>query len=122
MTITYSDDSWHIFMKRFVASVSHITGQELEVKAASESDHIVEEELESLRTKVEELSDEVHTIRVFLPSNKQRFVSQRTKLKNELNQQIAEMNALKSLPLGGSQGKPPGKGGPEVCQMVATTL
>ncbi|KAK0190552.1 armadillo-type protein [Armillaria mellea] len=98
------DDSWHIFMKRFVASVSHITGQELEVKAASESDHIVEEELESLRTKVEELSDE------------------RTKLKNELNQQIAEMNALKSLPLGGSQGKPPGKGGPESFHGVVQRL
>ncbi|KAK0482314.1 hypothetical protein IW261DRAFT_1678041 [Armillaria novae-zelandiae] len=68
------DDSWHIFMfmKRFVASVSHITGQELEVKAAFESDYIVEEELESLQTKVEELNNE-----------------------------------------GGSQGKPPGKGGPE---------
>ncbi|KAK0476291.1 hypothetical protein IW261DRAFT_1641921 [Armillaria novae-zelandiae] len=77
------DDSWHIFMfmKRFVASVSHITGQELEVKAAFESDYIVEEELESLRTKVEELNDE-----------------------------------------GGSQGKPPGKGGPESFHGVVQRL
>lgn len=56
-----SDDSWHVFMKRFAASVVHITGQELEVKAASESasSTLVEQELESLRTKYEELSDEV---------------------------------------------------------------
>ena len=48
-------------MKRFAASVQHITGQELEVKAASDNDSmgIVEQELEALRTKVEELSDEV---------------------------------------------------------------
>ena len=48
-------------MKRFAASVVHITGQELDVKAASDtaSSSIVEEELETLRTKYEELSDEV---------------------------------------------------------------
>lgn len=48
-------------MKRFTASVQHITGQELEVKAASDADSmtVVEEELETLRAKVEELSDEV---------------------------------------------------------------
>jgi diaphanous 1 len=40
--------------------VEHITGQELEVKAAGEtSDKVVEEELESLRNQVEELSEEV---------------------------------------------------------------
>jgi hypothetical protein len=55
-----SDDSWHVFLKRFAASVEHITGQELEVKAASGSDSstVVEQELETLRTQVEELSDE----------------------------------------------------------------
>lgn len=58
-----SDDSWHVFMKRFAASVVHITGQDLEVKTVSESasSTIVEQELESLRTKYEELSDEVST-------------------------------------------------------------
>jgi diaphanous 1 len=55
-----SDDSWHIFMKKFASSVQHITGQELDVKAASDNDTtIVEQELEELRAKVEELSDEV---------------------------------------------------------------
>jgi diaphanous 1 len=48
-------------MKRFGVSVQHITGQELEVRAMSEtgSMNIVEQELEELRMKVEELSDEV---------------------------------------------------------------
>jgi hypothetical protein len=45
-------------MKRFAASVQYITGQELEVKAA-ESRDIVEQELEDLRNRVGELSDEV---------------------------------------------------------------
>lgn len=48
-------------MKRFAESVQHITGQELEVRAASDGNSmtVVEQELESLRSKVEELSDEV---------------------------------------------------------------
>lgn len=48
-------------MKRFANSVQHITGQELEVKAASDTDSmsIVEQEMEALRTKVDELSEEV---------------------------------------------------------------
>jgi diaphanous 1 len=51
-------------MKRFSASVQHITGQELDVRAASEDDSmsVVEEELESLRAKVDELSDEVTSL------------------------------------------------------------
>jgi hypothetical protein len=48
-------------MKRFATSVQHITGQELEVKAAANNGPfgIVEQELEELRSKVEELSEEV---------------------------------------------------------------
>ena len=43
--------------------MQHITGQELEVKAASDNDplNIVEQELEALHTKVKELSEEVST-------------------------------------------------------------
>lgn len=61
LTRSRSDDSWHLFMMRFANSVQHITGQELEVKAASDSDSmtVVEQEMDGLRTKVEELSDEV---------------------------------------------------------------
>lgn len=100
--ILYSDDSWHIFMKRFAASVQHITGQELDVKAVSDSDSIVELELEALRSKVEELSDEVSiSARITIKKNLNLITSvQRTKLRNDLNQQIAEVNTLKSLPLG----------------------
>lgn len=57
----HSGENWHGFLKRFATSVQHITGQELEIDEASNhlSSHLVEEELESLRNKVEELSDEV---------------------------------------------------------------
>jgi diaphanous 1 len=50
-------------MKHFTTSVQHITGQELEVKATSATDstNLVEQEMEALRTKVEELSDEVNS-------------------------------------------------------------
>jgi diaphanous 1 len=48
-------------MKRFATSVQHITGQQLEVKAAMDSSsfNVVEQEMEELRSKVEELSEEV---------------------------------------------------------------
>ena len=46
-------------MKRFTASVEHITGQELDVKPATESDAALEHELETLRAQVDDLSDEV---------------------------------------------------------------
>ena len=63
---TFSDDGWRVFLKRFATSVQHITGQEVEVKALGEtsSSDIVEQELESLRLKVEELSDEVNVFNV----------------------------------------------------------
>ena len=63
-----SDDSWQLFLKRFSISVRHITGQQLEVKAASDSDAmtIFEEEVESLRRKVDELSEEVRSKRPLL--------------------------------------------------------
>lgn len=61
-----SDDGWRVFLKRFATSVQHITGQEVEVKALGEtsSSDIVEQELESLRLKVEELSDEVNVFNI----------------------------------------------------------
>lgn len=47
-------------MKRFASSVQHITGQTVDAVTGDESPKaIVEQELEVLRTKVEELSDEV---------------------------------------------------------------
>jgi len=51
-------------LKRFATSVQHITGQEIEVKEASENGfiEIIEKELEMLRTKVDELTDEVTSL------------------------------------------------------------
>jgi diaphanous 1 len=48
-------------MGHFATSIQHITGQELEVTAATglESSNLVQEELEALRIKVDELSEEV---------------------------------------------------------------
>jgi len=62
----FSDDSWRVFLKRYATSVRHITGQEVEVKALGETSpsDIIEQELESLRLKVEELSDEVNTFNI----------------------------------------------------------
>ena len=68
-------------MKRFAASVEHITGQELDVRAASEdgSMTVVEEELESLRAKVDELSDEVSSLYLpFINSSSDRLSENRT--------------------------------------------
>jgi len=48
-----------VFLKRFAASVEHITGQEDKIETRPGSDSSVEEELEALRSKVEQLSDEV---------------------------------------------------------------
>ncbi|KAH8830279.1 armadillo-type protein [Flagelloscypha sp. PMI_526] len=98
------DDSWQGFMKRFAHSVEPITGQEIEVRAASDegSLNIVEQELEDLRNAFDSLSEE------------------RTKLKDELSHQIAEINTLKSLAPLGPPGAPKsqGKAGSEKEKLV----
>ena len=54
-------------MKRFASSVQHITGQAIDIVAGDQSSKVVvEEELEVLRARVEELSDEVR----FFPSTR----------------------------------------------------
>lgn len=62
-----SDDSWKVFLRRFSISVQHITGQEIEVKSPDESASrdIMEQEVESLRVKVGELSDEVLILELY---------------------------------------------------------
>jgi archaellum component FlaC len=60
-TTFHRDLNWKDFLEEFMSSVSRITGRVLEVEPISRgSDTIIEQELESLRTKVEELSDEVN--------------------------------------------------------------
>lgn len=63
-TLTYvrSDDSWRDFLKRFAGSVQHITGQVLDVRPALDGNELqLEDEVERLRAKVDELSEEVTT-------------------------------------------------------------
>lgn len=72
-------------MRRYLSSVQHIVGQQAVVRASKSADTASVptsflEELETLRNRVEELSDE------------------RLKLKSELNEQIAETNVLRALP------------------------
>lgn len=54
-----SDESWRAFLKRFAASVQHITGQEVEVQTPTERLSLVDDEIEALHTRVEKLNDEV---------------------------------------------------------------
>ncbi|THG96218.1 hypothetical protein EW026_g5579, partial [Hermanssonia centrifuga] len=76
------DDSWCSFVKQFADSVRHITGQSLEAGTAQDGQNlIVGEELDSLRMRVDELSEE------------------RSRLQNELSQQVAELSTLRTLPL-----------------------
>jgi hypothetical protein len=73
-------------MKQYLSSVQHIVGQQAIIRASRIADTAAVptsfiEELETLRTKVDELSEE------------------RTILRAELNEQIAEVNILRALPV-----------------------
>ncbi|PWN41049.1 hypothetical protein IE81DRAFT_315743 [Ceraceosorus guamensis] len=79
------DEGWRSFMKAYLTSVQHIVGKHAMIKANRLSDTSTVpssfvEELEGLRAKVEELSDE------------------RSQLKADLNESIAQANTLRGLP------------------------
>ena len=79
------DEGWRSFMRSYLASIEHLVGTQAMIKASRVSDtssvpSSFLEELEELRTQVETLS------------------ADKVSLKSELNQQIAESNALRSLP------------------------
>jgi hypothetical protein len=58
-----SDDGWRQFVKQFAESIRHITGQNLEATLGSDDrEALLQEELESLRCKVDELSEEVSAL------------------------------------------------------------
>ncbi|KAH7919532.1 hypothetical protein BV22DRAFT_1075069, partial [Leucogyrophana mollusca] len=93
--VTNLEDDWLATIKRFVESVRYLTGQALDIKSAKDADieSTAEEVLESMRVKVERLSEE------------------NSKLQNDLAQRTTEANTLKSL-----SPKPsalPGRGPPE---------
>ncbi len=55
-----SDDGWCAFLKHFADSVQSVTGQIVDVRLASETDHsVLQDEIDNLRAKVDELTTEV---------------------------------------------------------------
>ncbi|CDW98870.1 hypothetical protein, partial [Sporisorium scitamineum] len=79
------DEGWRSFMRSYLANIQHLVGKQAMIKANRMSDTSTVpssfiEELEGLRAKVEELSDD------------------KAKLSNKLNEQTAEVLTLRSLP------------------------
>lgn len=79
------DEGWRSFMRAYLASIQHLVGTQAMIKANRVSDTSTVpssflEELEELRAQVETLSQD------------------KVQLKSQLNQHIAEANALRSLP------------------------
>ena len=100
-------------MLDFSSSVEYVTGQTIDLKASSQDhDATIKEELESLRSKVDELTDEVGPSALSLVHVTDRFSGfKRSKLRSEVDQQIAEINTLQSLtkvpaPMQKNSGKP----------------
>lgn len=90
-----------------------MTGQAVDFKVSSQ-DHnaIIEEELESLRSKVDELTGEVGpSLFSLVPGTNVASGLKRNKLHSEVDQQTAEINTLRSLtkvptPMQKNSGKP----------------
>ncbi|SAM77134.1 related to Diaphanous protein homolog 1 [Ustilago bromivora] len=79
------DEGWRSFMRSYLANIQHLVGKQAMIKANRMSDTSTVpssfiEELEGLRAKVEELSDD------------------KAKLRTKLNEQTAEVITLRSLP------------------------
>lgn len=57
-----SDNYWQEFIQRYIASIHSIIGH-IDLRAGSDtaSMEVVEDELEALRSRVEELNDEVYS-------------------------------------------------------------
>lgn len=106
-------DGWKAFLLDFSSSVEDVTGQSVDLKVSpQDNDAVVEEELESLRSKVGELTDEVGpSLWSSVPSTHAASGFKRNKLRSEVDQQTAEINTLQSLtkvpvPAQKSSGKP----------------
>ena len=100
-------------MLDFSSSVEYVTGQSIDPMVSSQDhDAVIEEELESLRSKVYGLTDEVGLcLFSSVPSVDATSNFKRNKLRSEVDQQTAEINTLQSLtkaptPMQKNSGKP----------------
>ncbi|TCD69208.1 hypothetical protein EIP91_008311, partial [Steccherinum ochraceum] len=94
------DQGWLTFVHDFGQSIQYLTGMDLEAKASTEGhDAVIEEEIESLRAQIDELSQE------------------RSALRDEMSQQTAEITTLRaltsSIAVPTTTARPAGRGGPE---------
>lgn len=53
------NDGWEAFLSDFLSSVEYLTGQPINLRASSQDRGAIKEELETLRSKVDELTEEV---------------------------------------------------------------
>ena len=93
------NDGWKNFLLDFSSSVEYVTGQSIDLKVSSQDrDAVIEEELEVLRSKVGELTDEVglHLLST-VPGTDVTSDVKRNKLRSEVDQQTTEINTLQSL-------------------------
>jgi len=107
------NDGWKAFLLDFSSSVEYVTGQSIDLKVSSQDrDGVIEEELEVLRSKVDELTDEVGSYSLSaVPGTDVTSDIKRNKLRSEVDQQTAEINTLQSLtkvpaPVQKNSGKP----------------
>lgn len=83
----------------FSSAIEYVTGQSIDLKTFSQ-DHnaAIEEELETLRSEVDRLTDEVGSLLLSpSPAPDATFNLKRNHLRSEVDQQAAEINTLESL-------------------------
>ena len=105
----------------FSSSVEHVTRQFIDLGVSSQDhDAATKEELESLRSKVDELTEEVGQFLLSsVPTTDAPPDLKRGKLRSEIDQRTAEINTLQSLAKGPS---PVQKGSGKPGQEVSCTL
>ncbi|KAJ3532310.1 hypothetical protein NM688_g7443 [Phlebia brevispora] len=97
MQIDDLEDGWHPFVKQFTESIQHIVHDADKVIASGGPQSLIEDELDSLRSKIDQLTEE------------------RSRLRDEIEQQAVELKTLRSLPpsVGPSPAKPYARNGAE---------
>ena len=83
----------------FSSAVEYVTGQPVDLKTSSQDrDAATEEGLETLRSKVDQLTNEVGTFLLsLLPAINAISHIKRNSLRREVDQQAAEIHALQSV-------------------------